>query len=207
MTNNAGKLVVCKTTKYYEVSLQETPISSNDWQCSLIIRRQDTGEIVPDGCITTYGNNKNLITKELLEIINEKREFLTTPPPDWNSKTKSILCRCLTSEQSITGWSILFDDLLSQTNKDKSLSDDFIDFCIQLIDNTIDIVKNIEKLSAEERKEILSSKEDTYKNHENPYSLDDLQARRAIFKYFLNPSAEEKNAHRFHIKRMDDDAF
>lgn len=89
--------------------------------------------------------------------------------------------------------SALSKDLLHE--KYHELKDRVSESCLEL-------VGLISKLSNSEKIDLVTSEQKTYDNPTDPWNLDDLYAREALFKYIVDPSNEVIFAHEKHRERM-----
>ncbi|MFN3987623.1 MAG: hypothetical protein ACK4KV_19200, partial [Rhodocyclaceae bacterium] len=60
----------------------------------------------------------------------------------------------------------------------------------------------LERLTEAERLQLVTSAEEVYQHIHDPWNLDDVYARDAIFDYILRPSAELIRRHEAHQARM-----
>ncbi len=199
--NNMKSSIEKYSTEYYDVNYSITQSEDKVWVGEALITRKDTGEEVRCGCVK-YGNNKEGIEKQIYDNIKENSSFLSVPPPDWDSKVRKISAHFPDLGGRITNFGLLIDDVIEKNNKDRLSMDVFFQFCVNLRSELIELVKEIDELSANERKELLTSRDDVYNDPTEPWNLDDLTLRSEIFKYFVRPSLDEVEAHELHDNRF-----
>jgi hypothetical protein len=185
---------------YYEVSFKIEPRENGYWWGEGIIKRKDTNEVVKGGYVT-LDNNKEKIKKDIVDHFETISLSLTDPPADWNSNVAKVLARYLQSMRDVV-------DILKFTGKSveqgvniEGITEVIAKFSRDIIIDTVDIVRKIEELTPQERKEILVSNDDVYNDPDDLWNIDDLTARLEIIDYFLNPSPEEIEQHELHSRR------
>ena len=192
------------SSEIFDVIITIKQISSTKvWIGEAIIIRKDTGEEVRGGCVR-YGDSNASVAMELQKELENISEFLSTAPPDWNSRVRKILARNLISGQSVTDFSFRIQSMTGENEKSEKLIDDFFSLCSKLKSDVIYLIKEIESLTDDERLELLTSEDAVYSSPTDPWNLDDLTSRSLIFRYFLNPSEEEIKQHKIHQDRMED---
>lgn len=188
------------STNYFEVKYNTENKGDNVFVGEAVVIRKDTGEETKYGCVK-YGNDINEIEKLILDSITKISDILSTQPIDWNSKTRKLLASMNNLQNYKTGFLIALKEQAKNGRLDEFLTGNFAIFSNYVIENTKNLIVSIETLTQDERKELLISSEDIYKNPNDAWNLDDLSLRNQIFKFFINPSTEEIDLHAIHVER------
>ena len=189
------------STEFFAVLFSLEKTESGLWDGEAVIRRKDTWEEVRGGSVKC-GYDKDKIVTEICNKLDSISGFLTTRPTDWNSKIRKILAHYMDLSNRVTGFSFSLDDYEIKKGSDDVLNEMFFSFCRQHEHDIISLVKNIEDLTAEERKMLLSSDDIVYSDPVDPWHLDDLTARSEVIRYFINPSPDEIALNKRHNERL-----
>ena len=172
------------------------------WTGSADVFRNDTGEEVKGGT-SKSGKTKEEVEKLILEFMGNKSDYLSTSPKDWESVTRKILARSFFLGQKITSYNVAVDNAVSNGRWNEGEPEKYYYFCIEIIQEALDIARGIESLSEEDRKDLLTVSDDLYADPDDPWDLDERSKREVIFDYFLNPTEEEIALFDLHQKKSN----
>lgn len=188
------------STNYFEIKYDIENKGNNFFVGEVVVIRKDTGEETKYGCVK-YGDDINEIEKLIFDSIAKIADILSTQPIDWNSRARKLLASLNNLQNYKTGFLIELKDQAKNGKLDEFLSGNFANFSNFILEKTKNLIIGIESLTQDERKELLISDEDTYKNPNDAWSLDDLSLRNQIFRFFIKPSSEEIDLHATHVER------
>jgi len=189
-------------SEYFDISVSvKQDETGKVWVGEVLLRRKDTGEEVRGGCLR-YGGSEESVKKEIQTHLNEICQFLSVPPNDWNCRPEKVLANFRGLGKAITGFAVKIQNIAAESDETEEMIDGFFSICTQISDDTIAIVREIEKMTSEERIEILTSDDSVYSDKKDPWNLDDLTSRAQIIKYFLEPSVDELKQNQTHKDRM-----
>ncbi|MGR9054216.1 MAG: hypothetical protein ACU84J_16375 [Gammaproteobacteria bacterium] len=193
-------------TEYYQIKSRVFFDSdSNYWMGKVRVYRKDTGEEIDAG-FRVVDKDQTLVKEKMLSKINSsfKKEMSELDVPmEWKSPARPILVRCIKLGSFISGFGGLCKEVLAGAKNIEEYDDQYIDFWQKLVEETIEISRSIEALTPHERIQLLTSPENVFENPEDFWNLDDITYRSRIFKFFLNPSQDEIDAHQNQLSRME----
>jgi hypothetical protein len=190
-------------TKYYSVGINFKGKNDDTWIGEATLIRKDTGEAVLGGCIRC-NKDKNKVRKGIIDHLRGISKMLHTAPSGWNSSVLMVLSQKTRLNRMAMDLALYIEKNISTGIETEVLGEKFFDFYKNVTKETISIASKIDKMSSQERIELLTSKNMVYKNCDDPWNADDLIARYEIFSYFINSSSEERKAHKSHCLRCDD---
>jgi hypothetical protein len=184
---SASQIVESLNNQFFHVTCNIVKVHG-EWKGEIAVTRKDTDEEVPVGAIA-FGKDKERVENELYSAMEEKTTLLATSPPDWNSNVRKVLVHLQNLSNNTIFFASNFD---KQKKKDTDAIDDFFHFCKQLKKDTVNLVKNINALSSQERIDLLTISDECLQGDDNPFTIESESSLRiAIFDYFINPTAEE----------------
>ena len=169
---------------------------------TVTVIRKDTNENVRGGCVK-YGSDIDTIERTIYSSIKKDSTYLSTKPLDWNSKTRKLLAQVDLLQNYHTGFIVQLQEQAKQEKIEEFLEKNYADFLSHNIEETKDLIKKIIDLTANERKLLLISNEEVYQDSIDPWNLDELCSREAIFHYFIDPSSEEIKLHKMHREKFE----
>ncbi len=188
--------------RFYCVSVHSRQTRSGIWMARGKFIRNDTNE--PVWGAQTRSDNLEDALEQLENKLQTKVAALPRPPGDWGmTGMRQILARYRAFNDELTGHCIRLGNKQSEGVLSKDLLCDAHHQIRETVrKQTMELVRAIEALPDLERRHLLTSPEDIYQNILDPWSLDDVYAREAIFEYILHPSAELIALHDAHRARM-----
>ena len=185
---------------YFEsrVHVQHNPDSS--WTARIRILRKDTGEEVGYGTTQTEKSRELLDSKVRQEIA--ARIGSLGRPLEWESPIRHILIKYRSLREKVTNYGGILDKLrLGEINVEES-DCEYVKFWMSLIDEALAISRDIEALDDSERKALLLSDDRSFLDPLDPWNLEDITEREAIFRFFLTHSVEERRLHEKQLEKM-----
>ncbi|HRD68403.1 MAG TPA: hypothetical protein PKY50_19920 [Candidatus Competibacter sp.] len=173
------------------------------WMGKVRIQRKDTNEIVKGG-FRVFDKEKSLVEEQIIEKMDiVKTELFSLGVPfEWNNRGRLILVHYLQLRSKIAEYMISCDRVISREEDKKYFSEKYANFWLQIIEDTIEIARSIEVLSAQERVDMLIFPERIFHNPSDPWNLDEIDSRVGIIKFFLNKSEQEINTQKIQIKKL-----
>lgn len=194
-------------SEHYRVTFQIfLESNSNKWMGVVRIKRKDTDEIVRGG-FRVIAQEKDAVEEKLISKANASLKLDIEAlgiPYEWNSPVRPILVRYLSLRRKNTGFWLRLDDVFDGKKDSKDFSERYTGFWNKIISESIALARSIEMLDKQERIGMLVSPDSVFDDPSDPWSLDDLDARIDIFKFFLNPSEAEINAHKTQLEKLSD---
>jgi hypothetical protein len=192
-------------TEYFKVTYHMSfSTNAGKWMGKVRILRKDTNEIVKGG-FRVIDSERIQVEQKIIEKLNQSMmEHLIAlgVPHEWNSKGRLVLVRYLKLRSKITEYG-LFCDQVIEGKEDKSLLfDKYGRFWQEIIKEAIDITRDVEKLTNQERIDMLTLPEDIFINLCDPWNLDEMDSRGDIINFFLNPSEQEKNINKLQTDKI-----
>ncbi len=120
-------------------------------------------------------------------------------PLDWDSEVRKILIAAYKSRRSFEAF--IIRELKKPPERD-GLLDNFGPARQRYLQESINICARLEKLSEGQRIEALTSPDEVFEDPSDGWSLQDLDSRIDIYRYFLNPSQSETDAHQDQLRRL-----
>jgi len=194
-------LIKSLSNDYYQFSYSLELKERGVYVGKVLIKRKDTGENVSGGC-TKYGDNRESIEKEIFEAMCSHLPLFSSKPIDWNSSVRKILAKVVELRAAKINFGMLIESSIEKRDDNKQLCDMYFELSGKVFSDTKWIIREIEKLSADERKNLLTSSEEAYNDPMDPWNIDDLCTRDHVFHFFLNPSQDEIDCHNKHLERM-----
>ncbi len=189
--------------KYYQIHYLLTD-ESGKWLARVRVTRKDTDEYINNG-FTLYDHDKEEVIKKVIKKINlslmPQIEALGVPL-EWNTEVRRILSACSNHRNSI----FKFSEYCNRSSELKIDEDEFgleyAKFWQNSIKETSAITYSINKLSSEERLNLLIPPDYVYTDPSDIWSLEELDNRRMIFDYFGNHTNKEKEVHKLQKEKL-----
>jgi hypothetical protein len=175
------------------------------WMGKIKIQRKDTNEIVKGG-FRVFDEDKSLLEKKIIEKLGSiKSELIALGTPfEWKTKARLALLSYLKLQIKITKYGVFCDQVIAGKEDEKVFSEKYAGFWLEVIEDTLAITREIEMLSEKERIEMLILPKSVFLDPSDPWSLDEIDSRGQIIKFFLNPSEQEINTHKLQTKKLTD---
>lgn len=175
------------------------------WMGKIRIQRKDTDEIVKGG-FRVFDEDKSLLEKKIIEkLASIKSELIALGAPfEWKNKARLVLISYLKLQLKITKYGVFFDQVIEGKQDEKVFTEKYASFWLEVIEDALAITREIEVLSEKERIEMLVLPESVFLDPSNPWSLDEIDSRGRIIKFFLNPSEKEIYTHKLQTKKLTD---
>lgn len=187
---------------FYDIRTILTETESGVWIGRGLVIRKDTNETVGGTQIRSgdAGETLRLLSESLKPIVSA----LARPPHEWGmTSVRSILMTYKRFNDELTSAYVH----LEHRRALGSLSKDELHRTHHMVRDmvrrqTLELVERLERLTEAERLQLVTSAEEVYQHIHDPWNLDDVYARDAIFDYLLRPSAELIRRHEAHQARM-----
>ncbi|MCX7098291.1 MAG: hypothetical protein NTV43_10360 [Methylococcales bacterium] len=180
-------------------------LAAGKWMGKVRIKRKDTNEIVKGG-FRVFDDEKSLLEQKIIDkfgTIHSELQSLGVPY-EWNSRGRLILVSFLKLESKFSEYWACEDRVFNGEENKEIFLEKYAGFWMQVVEDSIAISRKIETLSAQERLEMLIIPETVFLDPSDPWSLDEIDSRRRIIKFFLNPSEQEVNMHKMQTKKLTD---
>lgn len=162
--------------------------------------RKDTNEEVGRGKTLTATTREQL--EECLKNATEVAMRAMPRPADWESKARLVLVRYLLLRDHITRFGGVLDALGTNSMAAGIADEKYVKFWNLLVDETVAITSAIGTLTAGEKRELLLSPDAAFANPTDPWNLDDLTGREGVYRFFTDPSEDEKQWHDQQVSRV-----
>ncbi|MCX7066079.1 MAG: hypothetical protein NTW85_00020 [Methylococcales bacterium] len=178
--------------EYYKVVCKLSfNTDAQKWMGKIRIQRKDTNEFVKGG-FRVFDKDKYIIEGKIIEELNKSMitnfEILGTPF-EWKSRGRKVLAE-------IIDYELLLDKIIDGKDNKYKFIRRYDKFSYKVIKETLNITKKIEKLSEKERHGMLIFPETVFLDPSDPWSLDEIDSRSEIIKFFLKPSKLELSIHK-----------
>jgi hypothetical protein len=192
-------------TEFYKITCQILfNTNAAKWMGKVRILRKDTNEIV-NGGFRVFDNEEIQLEQKIVEKLNQsiKSDLAKLGVPyEWNSKGRKVLVRYLELRSEITEYGLLCDQIIAGKEDKSLLSDKYERFWYEIIEEALNITRDIEKLTEQERLDMLTLPESVFIDPADPWNLDEMDSRGGIINLFLNPSEQEKNITKFQTNKI-----
>jgi hypothetical protein len=191
---------------YYRVIFQMSRDDSlGVWVGKARIRRRDTDEIVRGG-FKVVDSNKTVVEEKAniwrgTACVDQLGALGV--PYEWNSPVRPILVRYLKLQRSNTRFWLRVDDVFSGKQERTAFSEYYSGYWTFVATESVELTKAIEVLTTRQRVDMLISPGAVFDDPSDPWSLDDIDARVGIFKFFIRPSQDEVQAHQTQLAKLD----
>lgn len=191
---------------YYRVIFQMSHDDNLDvWVGKVRIRRRDTDEIVRGGFKAVDSIKAVVEEKANIWIGTACVDQLGAlgVPYEWSSPVRPILVRYLKLQRSNTKFWLRIDDVFSGKQERTAFSESYSGYWSFVTTESVELTKAIEVLTTRQRVDMLISPKAVFDDPSDPWSLDDIDARVGIFKFFIRPSQDEIHAHKIQLGKLD----
>lgn len=186
---------------YYKVSI--TCLSKGDgiWKASAKVLRIDSEEDV--GGVAIIDKSSERALSRVREELGPYLLTLPRPPYQWGRvHLRKILSDYRRFNNELTMILVTLQEKLSKNELfEATLHDEFWKARHLATESCIEFVRRVESLSEEDQVDLMTASDDAYEHPENPWYLDELDSRSALFGYFLNASSAVIDAHKAHQLR------
>jgi hypothetical protein len=189
--------------KYYRVAANVSEVKPLVWRACGRIARTDTGEFVKGGT-TVHDISREKVLAKLHERLRQTIDNLE-PPYDWSNpdKVRQLIQKYIAYNRQLTDMYVSLEGDRSKGNLSKeSLHKTHHAIRDLMTSETLEIVRTLQQFSGDEKLRLMTSPEKVYSDVMDPWNLDDVYAREALFKFIIDPSDEIIQAHEAHRKRM-----
>lgn len=194
------------SNKYYRITAEIREVNPAVWMARSKVVRTDTGEIVKGGK-TVHDDSHEKVAAKLYEHAKQVLERLD-PPYDWGNpdRVRLLIQSYIVNNRVMTDAYMSLEESRSKGTLTKSELHRAYHFLRDTVTNgTIDIARKLGQFSEEEKIKLMASSEEVYGDILDPWNLDDVYARDALFKYVGDPSDEVVKAHELHHRRMQEE--
>jgi hypothetical protein len=165
------------------------------------IYRKDVHEEVD--CLVVSGNDQE---SALAELRNRLPRFLAPferPPHHWGRvELRKLLTDYRKHNNELTSIAMRLKKLWeSQGLTDEEMHSGHWTVREKAATGAIELTWRLAALTEQDRIDLMTASDQTYQNLANPWNLDDLDGRRALFGYMHNPSEAVVRAHQAHLAR------
>lgn len=188
---------------YYRVVFETKELGPSVWMARGRLFRRDTDEPVRGGASARSDSEAGALAALRHQIQNTLRDL--APPQDWNNpdQVRLIVQKYIAANSRLTDTYVALENNRSHGSLSKEdLHKTFHDLRDTIRDVTLQIVAMVERLSEEDKCRLMVSDESVYTDILDPWSLDDVYARDALFKYIIEPTPKITEAHQNHHRRM-----
>jgi hypothetical protein len=166
--------------------------------------RLDTGEAVKG--IQHFGESQAAALESIEASIPALVASLDATPHEWDrGQMRNLLQAYRSYNDGLT--SILANlqrELAAEKLDSKTMHREFWKAREAAIDGSIELARQLAALPEQDRIDLMTSSDAAYLDPSAPSNLDDLDARRALFRFVLNPSAAVIEAHHRHLAKWPD---
>jgi uncharacterized small protein (DUF1192 family) len=190
-------------TPYFRIEIAVDELNTLHWRAQATIVRKDTGEPLATGAQVTAHSREQALAN-LRETLRARIAALQQPA-DWHDAggATSLVRRQIDSNNRINE---IYMDLESR-RKDGVLAQEELLQRLQALKKeiahtTLELVKAVNDCTAAELLQMVASPEECFSDMSNPWYLEDIYARDALYDYILKPGAAVRRAHEKHHNRM-----
>lgn len=188
-------------SEFFEIRVLIDQLTDGCWVGRIRSVRKDTGE--------EWYSGKTIIEKDrdcLLKKVDEARKDVASSleiPSDWGDSSRKILVDFRRLSEKITNFSIFLDKSTIDIQSRSDMKNEFFSLYNEAVDDIIKLIRAINELPDFNRHSLLLSRSETFDDPFNPWNLDDITGREEIFKFFINPSEEERKIHLKQLEQME----
>jgi hypothetical protein len=166
--------------------------------------RLDTGEEVEG--IQQSGESQAEALESIEASLLALVASLDRPPHEWNRvELRNLLRAYRNYNDGLTAILARLQRALAAGTLDAtSMHSEFWKAREAAIDGSMELASQLGAVSERDRIDLMTSADAAYLDPADPYNLDDLDARRALFRFVLDPSAAVIEAHHRHLARWRD---
>lgn len=203
MDNGGLKRLRDSLGPYYRLAVSHRQVNENYWLARVTIRRADTDEEV-DG-VQVSGASEEMAMAHLVTRLEGYTPSILPVPCDWQKlEVRSLLSDYRKLNDELTSMlSELKKGLDSGRLQASSLERAFRTVQERSTLAALDFARRLAKLPESDLVGLMTAGEDVYMNGANPYNIDDLYARAALFEFIINPGPNVLAAHSAHMSRLD----
>lgn len=187
--------------KYYLAKTSAYERRPDNWGGRLTVFRKDSEEVV--GGIQCNGQSSD----DAIAILRIKAqayfESLPRPPYEWERVTlRQLLVDYREFNNKLTQILVSLEKLRARGDlSDTELHRSFWSAREQAIEGGVVFSHRLATLSEKDLIDLMTSDERVYQDQTNPWHLEDMDGRAALFKYITNPSEKVVAAHKAHLLR------
>jgi hypothetical protein len=190
-------------TAYFHIDIDLAELDTQHWRARARIVRKDTGEVAAGGTEVTEHSREQAL-QSLYKFVRDKIAAMPAPA-DWqaNGAATYLVRRYIDYNNRMSDLymdleSCRKDNVLSQ----QALQEKFQTLKQEITTTDIALCKAVNRCGQDEQLQLVTSPEECYSDVGNPWYLDDLYARDALYQYILEPSVRVTEAHEQHHNRM-----
>lgn len=174
------------------------------WIARATVCRLDTGEEVKG--IQHSGESQAEALEAIKASLPALIASLDRTPNEWGRvQLRNLLRAYRNYNDALTAILVRSQRALASGTLDSTLMhSEFWEAREVAVDGSMELARQLAALPEQDRIDLMTSPDAAYLDPMAPFNLDDLDARRALFRFVLNPSAAVIDAHQRHLARWPD---
>ncbi len=188
---------------YYDVEYTLVEWSPGYWHGRAAIIRTDTGERISGG-VGVRGTSREEVNAQVRQHVRGSLSSLVRPPIEWGEVEVRLLLRDYVAYRDSVVRHITFLKKKSALSplSDNDISDSFHELRVIVERMTVELATRLTALPNEKLVQVVASPSAVFENRTDPWSLDDIRAREALFHFVINPSIAVASAHERHLQQI-----
>lgn len=198
MTDAIVNQIESQGNAYYRVKVSSREAQPKLWFARLAVERLDSGERV--GGIQCSGDTQHQALLILSGKVRSCIDNLPCPPPEWGRiELRKLIADYRQFNDELTGILVALKKRLeANTLTAECLHDEYWKARDFSIEGSVMFARRLAQLSEQDRISLMTSADYIYQDQINPWSIDDMDSRSALFEFIVEPSEDVIKAHEVH---------